>query len=67
MKVKQIRVAIARTVNMGNYETLRVDADATADLESNEDFKEAFDQLFKDVRKQVRKRITAEEVKKWRS
>lgn len=66
MKVTQIRAVVARTINLGNYESLRIEAEATADLDPGEDFKKAFPQLFSDVKAEVRKMLAREEVKSWR-
>ncbi len=66
MKTKQIRAAVSRTVNMGNFESLRIEADVTIDLDPKDDPQDAFVQAFEDVKNQVRQRTTSEEVKQWR-
>lgn len=45
MKIKQIRIAVGRTVNLGNYESLRIDVDFTADIDDNENPQMAFENL----------------------
>lgn len=66
MKIKQIRAVVSRTVNMGNYESLRIEAEQVAELDPGEDPKKAFQKLFERTKKEVKERTTSEEVKEWR-
>lgn len=37
MKIRQMTLTAGRTFNLGNFESLRVDASATVDIEDGED------------------------------
>lgn len=43
MKIRQTSVTVGRTFNLGNFESLRVDATATIDLEDGDDVAAARD------------------------
>lgn len=45
MKITQIRVALGRTVNLGNFESLRIDVDFTAQIDDTEDSRREFENL----------------------
>ena len=59
MKTKEISVSFGRTVNMGNYQALRVDVGATVTLEEGESESACFAQLWAAAEKEV-----AEEIKR---
>lgn len=60
MKIKQIRVAIGRTVNLGNFESLRIDIDMSADMEDNENPHACTEQLRHAVKLELGKAILEE-------
>lgn len=45
MKITQIRVALGRTVNLGNFESLRIDVDFTAQIDDTENPRQEFENL----------------------
>lgn len=55
MKVKnrRIEVRMGQTVNMGNYESMRIDVGLACDIHNDEDLDEAYDELFEQCAKQV--------------
>lgn len=60
MKIKQVRVAIGRTVNLGNFESLRIDIDISADLEDNENPQVATENLRAAVKLELNRAIQNE-------
>jgi hypothetical protein len=63
MKVRDITVTRSRTLNLGNFESARLEFTATADLEDGETFEEAMALLDKKVRITMRDRVRAIEMK----
>ncbi len=55
MKVREIHASFSFTKNLGNYQSLRVEASATSELEPGENVEEAFEEAFELVKAQVRK------------
>jgi len=60
MKIKHARVSIGRTVNLGNFESLRIDIDLSADLEDNENPHACAEQLRHTVKLELEKAIREE-------
>lgn len=50
MRVSEFRVGIVRTINLGNYESLKIDVSLTVTPEENADF----DQLRRDAQQCLR-------------
>lgn len=48
MKVKnrRITVSVSKTFNLGNYESLKVSAELSADIQNTEDLNDAYSVLF---------------------
>jgi hypothetical protein len=63
MKVRNISVTRSRTINLGNFESSRLEFTATADLEDGETFEDAMALLDKKVRLTMRDRVRAIEAK----
>lgn len=53
MKIKTITVSRGCTLNMGNYESLRLEVSMSADLDDYEDVVKACDELHKTVRSEL--------------
>ena len=56
MVPKQIVVSVGKTVNIGNYESIRIDASITANVEPDE-IKKAFDAAWKMAEEQVKQKL----------
>ena len=54
--MKKIRVALGRTINMGQYESLRVDIDMEEEI-GNASESQEYDRIFKSVKFELDKRI----------
>jgi hypothetical protein len=50
MKIRQMTLTAGRTFNLGNFESLRVDASATVDIEEGEDLAAARDAAVSEIR-----------------
>jgi hypothetical protein len=50
MKVTEITVSLGRTVNLGNYENVKLEVSMTAECEPNEPANKCFDELYQQVR-----------------
>jgi hypothetical protein len=50
MKVTEISVTIGRTVNLGNYESVKLEVTMSAEREPNEPANKCFDELYQQVR-----------------
>lgn len=57
MKVREITVAVGRTVNLGNYESARVDVSVTVEVPPGEDADLVFTEAYKWVDAKLEKRI----------
>jgi hypothetical protein len=57
MKVTKIKVSIGRTINLGNYESARIDIGAEADI-GDEDFHVDLELLHRLLVKELAGRIT---------
>ena len=53
MKITKIQVTISRTHNIGNYESIRVEAGAHADLEDGDDIKASYEKLKAQARNEL--------------
>lgn len=60
MKIKQIRIALGRTLNIGNYESIRIDVDFTADIDDNENPQTAFENLRAAAKLELKRSIQIE-------
>jgi hypothetical protein len=50
MKITELRIGFARTVNLGNFENARVEADLTAAIEEGDDLAQVCIGLQRDLR-----------------
>ena len=64
MKLKEIRLTVSRTFNLGNFESLRVEAGAVADLEDGETPDQARARMLDEVRISLREQHAAFHPKK---
>lgn len=53
MRIKEIEITVGRTVNLGNFNSARVEFSATAELDSDEDPTQAQRDLYSDLRRKV--------------
>lgn len=53
MKATSFKVSFGQTVNTGNFESVRIDAEVEYELEPGETIEDAFEKGFKEVFKQV--------------
>ena len=53
MKNRRLKVSLGRTLNMGDYESYRVDVGLEADVEDGRPFNESYQELFEEVSKQL--------------
>lgn len=58
MTNQHISVSYGRTIDVGNYESVKLNASSGGDLEPGEDKQEAYTKLWKEVRGQVRVRVS---------
>lgn len=54
MRIKEISVTVSRTFNLGNYNSLRVEASAVCELLDGETAEEGRVMLLDDIRKSLR-------------
>jgi predicted proteasome-type protease len=59
---KEIWVSIGMTLNLGNYESAKIDAGLTIPLENNETYKKAFQRAWDEVSSEVKAK--AKQIKK---
>ncbi len=57
MTVKEISVSVGRTINLGNFESLRVDVSAAATISENDDADLKRSELSNWLRRQVQKTL----------
>lgn len=58
MKMREVSVAVGRTINMGNYESLRVEVSGAATLEEGDEKSEVIESISDWLRAQVRRLVT---------
>lgn len=54
MKIKRISCSMGRTINLGQFESLRVDTEFAAQIEEGEDVEDCWDQLVKYTRSKMK-------------
>jgi len=54
MKIKEIRANFSFTKNLGNFQSLKVEAGVSGELEPGDDVKAAFQDAFEMVKEEVR-------------
>ena len=54
MMVREITLSLGRTINVGNFESLRVDVSFSARLDQGEDVDKAYDELREEVREKLK-------------
>jgi hypothetical protein len=57
MKSKEVHAAVSFTKNLGNFQSLRIEAGITMEIEPGEDVEEVFTQTFKLAKQEVRKQL----------
>lgn len=57
MEVKEIKVSFGKTKNIGNYESLRSDAEVTVVIQENDNTDEMFKKAYEKVKLQVAKSL----------
>lgn len=58
MNIKEITVAVGRTINLGNFESLRIDVSATATLSEDDDADEKRSEISNWLRHHVQKTLS---------
>lgn len=64
MKTKSISVLVSRTINLGNFESLRLEAGSIIELEEGDDAAEASARALVEVRGSLREQLAALRPKK---
>lgn len=62
-KVKEIVVSMKFKKNLGNYQTVDIEAGITMEIEDGDDYKEAYEQAWLEVRSQVQGQLKSGEPK----
>lgn len=57
MKIKEVSVSVARTINLGNYESAKVEVGLVADVGPDENSDEVFALLYNDARRKLIARV----------
>lgn len=57
MKIKQITVTLGRTLNLGNYESARMDVGVTVDLDPDDNPSEVFEATYKTAKEKLNSKI----------
>lgn len=57
MKITQIEVNVARTINMGDFNSARVGVRLVAELEPNQDSDIAFEELYLNARRKLLRKV----------
>lgn len=57
MKITEIHVSVSFTKNLGNYESLKIEAGATSEIEQGEKVKSVFSDTFKLVKEEIKKQV----------
>ena len=55
LKNRRISVGMSKTINTGNYESMRINATLEADIKDTQSLDEAYDDLFEECTEQVLK------------
>lgn len=58
MKIRRISCTMGRTLNMGSFESLRVDSEFAAQIDETEDVEECWDELVKFTRKHLKRAVS---------
>lgn len=61
MEIRLIGVKLGKTINLGNYESARVDVEMSAERDLSEDLDGAFDELWAETDKQLKRRTERKE------
>jgi len=54
---RRVRLALGRTINLGNFESTRVDVEISADVEDSANLLDAQEALFSVVKEELDKRV----------
>jgi hypothetical protein len=52
-KNRRVEVGVSKTINLGNYESMKIHAGYSADIENEADLDEAYTELFEECAKQI--------------
>jgi hypothetical protein len=63
MKIRSVKVNYGRTINMGNFESMRIDVEFAADIAENESPKEVAEQLRSMAKLEVNRMVTNKKLK----
>lgn len=55
MEIKEVRATVSFTKNLGNYQSLHIEAGATSEVEPGEKVDTVFTQVFQLVKEEVKK------------
>jgi len=50
MRISQLRVDVGRTINLGNYNSLKIEQGVTVDLEDDDTIEDARDAAFDEIK-----------------
>ena len=57
MKNRRIEGSLSKTINLGNYESMKVSVSLSGDIKDNEQVRECYKELFKQVEVELKTRI----------
>ena len=57
MKNKRIEGSLSKTINLGNYESMKVSVGLSGDIQDSESIREGYRELFKQVELELKSRI----------
>jgi len=49
MKNRRIEISIGKTVNLGDYESIKIQVGLSQDIQDKDDLEEEFDRIYEDV------------------
>jgi len=52
---RRVEVGVSKTINLGNYESMKIHAGISVDVKNNADLDEAYNELFEECTKQILK------------
>ena len=55
LKGRKLEVAVSRTINLGDYESMKIHAGLSGEISRRTDLNEAYEQLFEEVTQQLLK------------
>jgi hypothetical protein len=64
MKLTELKISIGKTINLGNYESLRLDVEMAAKIDLNDDLESCAESLRRDAKLQLNRMIKIETEKR---